>query len=103
MLGSGLAELFPSARAAAAPSPSIIRRPLVEPAVYDLAIPSSREHTSCISFCVFMNFPVTLATESDQVALGIRALIAPELPVMNFDCGKRAAGLAAPAVALSTS
>ena len=47
-----------------------------------------------------MNFPVTLATESDQVAFGILALMAPESPVMNFDCGKRAAGLAAPTVAL---
>jgi hypothetical protein len=46
-----------------------------------------------------MNFP-TLATESDQVVLGIRSVMAPESPVMNFDCGKRAAGLAAPAVAL---
>jgi hypothetical protein len=32
-----------------------------------------------------------LATESDQVALGVRALMALESPVMNFDCGKRAA------------
>jgi hypothetical protein len=37
-------------------------------------------------FCVFMNFPVTLATQGDQVALGICALMAPESPVMNFDC-----------------
>jgi len=73
---------------------------LVEPAVYDLASLSSREHTGCISFGAFMNFPMTLAAESDRVALGIRALMAPESPVMNFDCGERAAGLAAPPVAL---
>jgi len=48
----------------------------------------------------FMNFPVTLATKSDQVALVIRALMALESPVMNFDCGERAAGLAAPPIAL---
>ena len=47
-----------------------------------------------------MNFPVTLAAESDQVVLGMRALMAPESPVMNFDRGKRAAGLAPPTVAL---
>jgi len=47
-----------------------------------------------------MNSPVTLATENDQVALGIRALMAPESLVMNFYCGERAAGLAAPTVAL---
>jgi hypothetical protein len=58
------------------------------------------ERTSCISFGVFMNFPVTLATESDQVVLGILALMAPESLVMNFDCGERAAGLAPPTVAL---
>jgi hypothetical protein len=48
----------------------------------------------------FMNYPATLATESDQVALGIHALMAPESPVMNFDCGKRTAGLAAPTIAV---
>jgi hypothetical protein len=47
-----------------------------------------------------MNFPVALAAESDQVALGVRALTAPESLVMNFDCRERAAGLAAPTVAL---
>jgi len=55
---------------------------------------------ACISFATFMNFPVTLATQSDQVVFGIRALMAPESPVMNFDCGKRAAGLAPPPVPL---
>ena len=58
------------------------------------------EHKGCILFGAFMNFPITFATESDQVALGIRPLMAPESPVMNFDCGERAAGLAAPTVAL---
>ncbi|MFZ3211405.1 MAG: hypothetical protein WA188_07800 [Terriglobales bacterium] len=53
-----------------------------------------------ISFGACMNFPVTLATKSDQVLLGIRTLTAPESVVMNFDCGKRAASLAAPAIAL---
>jgi len=48
----------------------------------------------------FMNFPVTLATERDQVVLGILALMAPESLVMNFDCGERAAVLAPPTVAL---
>jgi len=62
--------------------------------------PFSREHTDCTSFGAFMNFSVTLAAESDQVALVIRALMAPELLVMNFDCGKRATRLAAPAVTL---
>jgi len=47
-----------------------------------------------------MNFPMTLATKSDQVVLGIRALMAPESLVMNFKCGERAAGLAPPAIAL---
>jgi hypothetical protein len=47
-----------------------------------------------------MNVPVTLAAESDQVALGIRALMAPKSLVMNFNCGQRAAGLAPPTVAL---
>ena len=47
-----------------------------------------------------MNLPMTLATESDQVVLGIRTLMAPESLVMNFDCGERAAGLAAPTIAL---
>jgi len=47
-----------------------------------------------------MNFPMTLATESDQVALDIRALTAPESPMMNLDGGERAAGLAPPTVAL---
>jgi hypothetical protein len=46
-----------------------------------------------------MDFPMTLATESDQVAFGILALMASESLVMNFDCGERAAGLAAPTVA----
>jgi len=68
--------------------------------VYDLASPSSREHTGCISFGAFMNFPVTLATESDQVAPGIRALMVFESHVMNLNCGERAAGLAAPTIAL---
>jgi hypothetical protein len=45
------------------------------------------QRTGCISFGTLMNFPVTLATESDQVARGIGALMAPESPVMNFDCG----------------
>jgi len=45
-----------------------------------------------------MNFPVTVATKSDQVALGILALIASESSVMNFDRAERAAGLAAPTV-----
>jgi hypothetical protein len=58
------------------------------------------ERTGCISFGALMNFPVTLAAESDQVVLGILALMAPESLVMNFDCGERAAGLAAPTVAL---
>jgi len=58
------------------------------------------ERTGCISFGAFMNFPMTLATEGDQVALGIRALMAPESLVMDFDCGERAAGLAAPTIAL---
>jgi len=58
------------------------------------------ERTGCISFGALMNFPMALATESDQVVLGIRALMAPESPVMNFDCRKRAAGLAAPTIAL---
>jgi hypothetical protein len=49
---------------------SIIRRPLVEPAVYDLASPSSRERTGFISFGALMNFPVTFAIESDQALLG---------------------------------
>jgi hypothetical protein len=40
-----------------------------------------------------MNFPMTLATESDQVALGIRALMAPESPMMNLDGGERLAWL----------
>ena len=43
---------------------------------------------------------MTLAAESNQVVLGIVALMAPESLEMNFDCGKRAAGLAAPTVAL---
>jgi len=47
-----------------------------------------------------MNFPVTLATQSDQVVRDILALMAPESLMMNFNCGKRAAGLAPPAVAL---
>jgi hypothetical protein len=47
-----------------------------------------------------MNFPVTVATERDQIALVIRALMTPESSVMNFDCGERAAGLAPPTVAL---
>jgi len=58
------------------------------------------ETTGCISFGALMNFPVTLATQSDQVVRGILALMAPESLMMNFDCGKRAAGLAAPPVAL---
>jgi hypothetical protein len=43
---------------------------------------------------------VTFATESYQVVLGIRYLMASESLVMNFDGGKRAGGLAAPAIAL---
>jgi len=43
-----------------------------------------------------MNFPVTLATKSDQVALVIRALMALESPVMNLDCGERAGSHSAP-------
>ena len=41
------------------------------------------ERTGCISFGALMNFPVTLAAESDQVVLGILALMAPESLVMN--------------------
>ena len=52
------------------------------------------------SFGVLMNFPMTLSTEGDQVVLGTRTLLASEPLVMDFDAGKRAAGLAAPAVAL---
>jgi hypothetical protein len=47
-----------------------------------------------------MNCPVTITAKSDQVVLGILALMAPESQVMNFDCGERAAGLASPAVSL---
>lgn len=36
-----------------------------------------------------MKFPVTLATESDQVVLSIRALMVFESHVMNLDCGER--------------
>jgi len=61
------------------------------------------ERTGCISFRVFMNFPMALAAESDQVVLGILALLAPESLVMNFDCGERAARLAAPTIALLVS
>jgi len=43
---------------------------------------------------------MTPPTKSDQVAFGILALMAPESLVMNLDGGKRAAGLAAPAIAL---
>ena len=46
-----------------------------------------------------MNFPVALAAESDQVVLGILALMIPESHVMNFNFGARAAGLAAPPIA----
>jgi len=35
-----------------------------------------------------------------RFCFGILALMAPESLVMNFNCGKRAAGLAAPAIAL---
>jgi hypothetical protein len=66
--------------------------------VYDLASPSSREDTGLHFIGAFMNFPMTLATKRDQVVLGIRALMAPESLVMNFDCGERAAGLAAPTI-----
>ena len=58
------------------------------------------ERSGCISLGAFMNFPVTLAAESDQIALGIYPLLAPEALVMDFDRRKRAAGLAAPTVAL---
>jgi hypothetical protein len=61
---------------------------------------STKERTGCISFCGLMNFPMTLATESDQVVLDIRTLSAFEMLMMDFDAGKRTAELAAPAVAL---
>ena len=35
------------------------------------------EHTGHISFGALMNFPVTLAAESDQIVLGIRTLMVP--------------------------
>jgi hypothetical protein len=73
---------------------------LSEPAVYDLASLLGPGRSGCISWGAFMNFPVTRATESDQVALVIRAPMAPKSLVMNFDCGQRAAGLAPPTVAL---
>jgi len=76
---------------------SIARHSLVEPAVCDPAS-FSPEHTRCISLGALMNFPVSVATKSDQVALGILSLMASESSVMNFDRGERAAGLAAPTV-----
>ena len=63
-------------------------------------IKSGVQGHGCVSFSVFMNFPVTFAAKRDQVALGILALTAPESLVMDFNRGKRAAGLAAPTVAL---
>ena len=58
------------------------------------------ERTGCVLFGAFMNFPMTVATEGDHVALGICAPMAPESPMMNLDGRERAAGLAAPPVAL---